>query len=68
MSFYVDGVDSHLLAESLSREGIMARSGYFCCHYYLKNLKKYPPLLRFSLGYHNTDEDIEKVIDVLSSL
>ncbi|MCL1930071.1 aminotransferase class V-fold PLP-dependent enzyme [Candidatus Saccharibacteria bacterium] len=68
MSFYVEGVDSHLLAASLSRAGVMARSGYFCCHYYLKNFKNYPPLLRFSLGHHNTDADIDRVIQALSGL
>ena len=66
ISFYVDGIDSHALAESLSRAGVMARSGYFCCHYYLKNRKKYPPLLRFSFGYHNTETDIDKIIEILS--
>ena len=30
MSFYVDGLDSHLLGSALSREDIMARTGYFC--------------------------------------
>ena len=35
MSFYVEGLDSHLLGEALSRENIMARTGYFCVHYYL---------------------------------
>ena len=35
MSFYVEGLDSHLLGESLSDQGIMVRTGYFCVHYYL---------------------------------
>ena len=29
MSFYVDGLNSHLLGEALAEEGIMVRTGYF---------------------------------------
>lgn len=68
MSFYIDGVDSHLLGSALGDEGIMARTGYFCAHYYLDKVKKYPPLVRFSLGYHTRPEDIDRVIKVLSKV
>lgn len=61
MSFYVEGLDSHLLGTALSREKIMARTGYFCVHYYLDHVLGMPPLIRFSLGLHNRPEDIEKV-------
>lgn len=65
MSFYVDGLDSHLLGAALAEEGIMARTGYFCVHYYLDHVKNYPPLVRFSLGYHNTSAQIDRIIEVL---
>jgi cysteine desulfurase/selenocysteine lyase len=65
MAFYHDKIPAHLLAEGLSTEGIMARSGYFCCHYYLDHVMHYPALLRFSLGHHSTREDIEKTKRVL---
>ena len=68
MSFYVEGIDSHLLGEALSREGIMARTGYFCAHYYLNHVCKYPPLIRFSLGYHNRPEDIIKIKQTLEKI
>ena len=68
MSFYVDGLDSHLIGEALSRENIMARTGYFCVHYYLDHVLKCPPLIRFSVGLHNRPEDIEKVKKVLSKV
>ena len=68
MSFYVDGIDSHLLGEALSRENIMARTGYFCVHYYLDHVLGMPPLVRFSLGLHNTKEDIEKVKKVMKNV
>lgn len=68
MSFYVDGLDSHLLGAALSREGIMARTGYFCAHYYLDHVLGLPPLIRFSLGLHNRPEDINKVKKVLEKI
>jgi len=68
MIFYIKGIDSHLLGKALADEHIMARTGYFCCHYYLDHVKKYPPLIRFSLGYHITREDIEKVIHFLEKV
>ena len=68
MSFYVEGVDSHLLGAALSRENIMARTGHFCVHYYLDHVLGLPPLVRFSLGLHNRPEDIEKVKKSLGKL
>lgn len=68
MSFYVEGLDSHLLGEALSREDIMARTGYFCVHYYLDHVLGLPPLMRFSLGLHNRPSDIEKVKKVLGKI
>ena len=68
MSFYVDGVDSHLLGEALSREDIMARTGYFCAHYYLDHVLHLPPLIRFSLGFQTTAEDIKKIKKVLKKV
>ena len=68
MSFFVDGIDSHLLGEALGAENIMARTGYFCAHYYLDKIRHFPPLIRFSLGYHNRPEDIEKVKKVMEKI
>lgn len=68
MSFYVEGLDSHLLGEALSREEIMARTGYFCVHYYLDHVLGCPPLMRFSLGLQNRPADIEKVKKVLGKI
>ena len=71
-TFYVDknevGFDSHTLGEALGDEGIMARTGYFCVHYYLDHVKHYPPLIRFSMGYHTRPTDIAHVIERLSRL
>ncbi len=68
MSFYVEGMDSHLLGSALGKEGIMARAGYFCVHYYLDKVRKLPPLVRFSLSYATTEDDIDRVKHVMKRL
>ncbi len=68
VSIYSDTMDSHRAAQALATQGIMVRSGYFCCHYFLKHVKKLPPLLRISLGYHNTEEEVRYLISRLSTL
>lgn len=68
ISVYSDKLDAHLLAKSLSLAGIMSRSGYYCCHYYLLEKKKYPPLLRFSMGLHTSEADIDKVIETMKKI
>ena len=72
MSCYVDkselGYDSHTLGAALADSGIMARTGYFCVHYYLDHVKHFPPLIRFSLGYHTRKSDIDKLITALENI
>lgn len=68
IAFYHDKYDAHLLAEAMSDQGIMVRSGHFCAHYYLAHVKKYPPLIRLSLGLHNRRSDIDKFIEVMKGI
>lgn len=67
-SFYIDGLDSYLVGGALSDEGIMARTGYFCVHYYLGQVLNVPPMIRFSLGYHVRKADVDKVIKTLERM
>lgn len=68
MSFYIEGLDSHLLGAALGKQGIMARTGYFCAHYYLDKVCKYPPLVRFSLSYATRESDIERVKEAMGKI
>ena len=68
MSFYVDGLDSHLLGGALAEEGIMTRTGYFCVHYYLDHKMHFPPLVRISLGYQTTSEQVDKLLKELEKV
>lgn len=68
MSFYVEGLDSHLIGAALGKEGIMVRTGYFCAHYYLDKVLGLPPLVRFSLSYATREGDIKKVKEVMGKI
>jgi len=68
LSFYSDKVDSHKLAAYLSAQGIMARSGYFCCHYYLDKVKRLPPLLRLSPGLNVAQDQVDSTIKTLKMI
>jgi len=61
-------VDAHRLAVFLSKAGIMVRSGHFCAHHWLHEQEQLPALVRFSLGAHTTDADLERAIEVTSGL
>jgi len=68
VSLHAPGIDSHRLAVFLAKSGVMARSGYFCAHYRLKQQLGLPPLLRFSLGLHNTVDDVDAAVGSLGQL
>ncbi len=62
LSLQTGSLDAHTAALYLSHAGVMARSGYFCAHYYLQEVCGLPPLLRLSVGHHTTDEDITTTV------
>ena len=68
ISVYSPKIDAHRLAVFLSSAGIMVRSGYFCCHYYLLEKNQLPPLLRFSIGLHNTSHDVQHALKTMRTL
>lgn len=68
ISLYVDGIDAHRIALFLSQQNIMCRSGYFCCHYFLKHQSGLPPLLRISISYSTTPDDITRLLDALKKI
>jgi cysteine desulfurase/selenocysteine lyase len=58
-----EGIDSNRLGFYLAERNIMCRTGYHCVYYYLLHKKKYPPLLRISIGLHNTQAEIDFVVE-----
>lgn len=68
MSVLPERVDAHRLAVFLSRAGVDVRSGHFCAHHWLSGRRGLPPLVRFSLGAHNTADDVDTALDVLGRM
>jgi selenocysteine lyase/cysteine desulfurase len=68
ISVYAPAHDSHRLAVFLSHSQVSVRSGYFCAHHYLKQHLGLPPLLRFSLGLHTRESDIDTATSALHRL
>ena len=68
MSAVPERVDAHRLAVFLSRAGVMVRSGYFCAHHWLQERAGLPPLIRFSVGAHNTDGDVDRALELMSRM
>jgi cysteine desulfurase/selenocysteine lyase len=68
LALYAEKADAHRLALYLGQQGVMLRSGYFCCHYYLQEVRALPPLLRFSLGLQTTEEQVDRVLVLLGQL
>ena len=68
LSLVPERVDAHRLAVFLSRAGVMVRSGYFCAHHWLQEQQGLPPLIRFSVGAHNTDDDVDRALEVMTRM
>lgn len=68
ISLVPERVDAHRLAVFLSQARVSVRSGYFCAHHWLQNQAGLPPLVRFSVGAHNTEHDIDRALDVMARM
>lgn len=68
VSLYAQRQDAHRLAVFLSKQRVMVRSGYFCAHHWLRERLALPPLLRFSVGLHNTAADVDDAVGALARL
>jgi len=68
ISVLPERVDGHQLATFLGKANIMVRSGYFCAHHWLIDLQGFKPLVRFSIGAHNTESDVAKTLEIVGRL
>lgn len=64
VSFTVDGVHPHDVAQFLSEKGIAIRAGHHCTQP-LHDALNIPASCRASLGIYNNTEDIDKLIEAL---
>ena len=68
VSVLPERVDAHRLAVFLAKAHISVRSGHFCAHHWLQEREALPPLVRFSLGAHNTGADVDRALEVMGRM
>jgi cysteine desulfurase/selenocysteine lyase len=67
VSFALDGVHPHDVAEILGRQGVCVRAGHHCAQPLMRRLGA-PASTRASIAVHNTPEDIDRLIDGLGKV
>jgi cysteine desulfurase / selenocysteine lyase len=64
ISFAIDGLHPHDVAELLGREGVCIRAGHHCAQPLMRHLGV-PATARASFHVYNNREDVDKLIDAL---
>jgi cysteine desulfurase/selenocysteine lyase len=67
VSFALEGIHPHDVAEILGREGVCVRAGHHCAQPLMRRLGA-PASTRASIAVHNTREDVDRLIDGLGSV
>jgi cysteine desulfurase/selenocysteine lyase len=67
VSFAVDGIHPHDVAEILGRDGVCVRAGHHCAQPLMRRLGS-PASTRASIAVHNTREDVDRLIDGLATV
>ena len=67
VSFELDGVHPHDVAEILGREGVCVRAGHHCAQPLMRRLGS-PASTRASFAVHTTREDVDRLIDGLGTV
>ncbi|MDX6423792.1 MAG: cysteine desulfurase / selenocysteine lyase, partial [Gaiellaceae bacterium] len=62
ISFAVDGVHPHDVAEILARDGVCVRAGHHCAMPLMRALGV-PATSRASIGVHNSPADVDRLVD-----
>lgn len=65
VSFQLEDIHPHDVAQILASDGICVRAGYHCAQPLLEEIG---PVTRVSLGVHNTEEDIEYLAKKLATI
>ena len=68
ISFNVEGVHPHDVAQILADEGICVRAGYHCAQPLLDEVLKVGPVARASLTFYNTRAEVDKMVTALKTV
>ena len=64
-SFVLQDIHPHDVAQILANDGICVRAGYHCAQPLLEAIG---PVTRASIGFHNTEEDVDYLAERLSTI
>jgi cysteine desulfurase / selenocysteine lyase len=67
ISFAVDGVHPHDVSEIIARDGVCVRAGHHCAQPLMRRLGV-PATSRASIGVHNTNADVDRLVDGLAEV
>jgi cysteine desulfurase/selenocysteine lyase len=67
ISFALDGVHPHDVAEILARDGVCVRAGHHCAQPLMRRLGV-PATSRASIGVHNTTDDVDALVAGLAEV
>ena len=67
ISFVVEGVHPHDVAEIVARENVCVRAGHHCAQPLMRRLGV-PATTRASLGVHNSRGDVDKLVGALENV
>jgi cysteine desulfurase/selenocysteine lyase len=67
ISFALDGVHPHDVAEILARDGVCVRAGHHCAQPLMRALGV-PATSRASIGVHNTTADVDRLVGGLAEV
>jgi cysteine desulfurase/selenocysteine lyase len=67
ISFALDGVHPHDVAEILARSGVCVRAGHHCAQPLMRRLGV-PATSRASIGVHNTTSDVDRLVEGLDDV
>ncbi len=67
LSFTVEGVHPHDVSEILASDGVAIRAGHHCAQPLLAYLK-HPSTARASFAFYNTEAEVDRLLDSLSTL
>jgi cysteine desulfurase / selenocysteine lyase len=67
VSFAIDGVHPHDVAEIVARDGVCIRAGHHCAQPLMRTLGV-GATSRASFAVHNTREDVDRLIDALANV
>jgi len=67
VSFAIEGVHPHDVAEIIARDGVCIRAGHHCAQPLMRRLGV-PATSRASFALHNTRRDVDRLIDAIGSV